>query len=268
LVKAKAGGRAIEVIRATHELAGGPGERHLDFTRRATYSPALRGIDYVFLMRPPALTGVDEIFGPLLEAMVREGVGGVVFLSVYGAEGNRFVPHHGIEGAIRDSGLDYALLRPTYFMQNLTTTLAEQTRSGRIELPAGRATFNWIDAADIGATAAHFLQHLAPDERTELTLATDEVYSYGEVAGMIREITGKDVRYRSVSPLRFVYRAWRRGDSPGEAATVAAIHFAQRFQSSVEGGREWMQLLGRPARTLPEFIDEHRDVFGGGGARV
>ena len=43
-------------------------------------------------------------------------------MSVQGAGTNPFVPHHGIETLLKKSGLGWTFLRPSFFMQNLSTT--------------------------------------------------------------------------------------------------------------------------------------------------
>ena len=59
------------------------------------------------------------------------------FLSVQGAESNPIVPHHRIERAICDLGLPYTLLRPSFFMQNLTTTHLPEIRDEHRDVLTG-----------------------------------------------------------------------------------------------------------------------------------
>ena len=109
----------------------------------------------MFLLRPPQLT---DDFGDFIARAGRGGWRHIVFLSVQGAENNRFIPHHKTEQLLICSGLAYTLLRPAYFMQNFTTTLrADLVERHRIFLPAGRARFTLIDVDDIsrvGGTSA------------------------------------------------------------------------------------------------------------------
>ena len=231
-------------------------KRPFDFSDQTTYAPALSGIDYLFLIRPPAVAGVKEVFKPLLEEAVRAGVKGVVYSSVYGAENNKLLPHHGIEQAVEDSGLPHYFLRPTYFMQNLTTTLYDQVKTGHVELPTNRAVFNWIDVRDIGVAAARLLLAFPdhPEAREGITLATYENLDYYRVAersqGSVLAFT-----YRDVSLPTFLAHRLRAGDSAGYAAAVAGIHFVQRFQQPVMARTDWRRLIGRDPGTLKNFFE-------------
>jgi uncharacterized protein YbjT (DUF2867 family) len=246
----------IRVLRAGHDVEVREADyRYLDFTDPATFAAAIEGVDYVFFLRPPQLTSVEEVFGPLLDRMEEAGVRGLVFLSVYGAGENTFVPHHKIEVAIRERKLSYYFLRPTYFMQNLTTTLYDQVRHGRLRLPAGRAVFNWVDARDIGAAAAHLLTHFPEGPVGEaITLAGEENLDFHRVSELS---WGSELAfsYASQSLPAFLLARRRAGSPWSYALTVAAIHYLQRWQKSVSVRTDWRRLIGRDAGSLKEFFD-------------
>ena len=63
-----------------------------DFLDPSSFGPALRGVDRVFLLRPPQLARPRHDFGPFVAAMERAGVRQVVFLSVRGAGSNPLLP--------------------------------------------------------------------------------------------------------------------------------------------------------------------------------
>ncbi len=95
----------------------------IDLEDTATFSPALRGVDILFLLRPPQISDVDRYFKPLLDPALVRKVKHIAFLSVQGVENSTIIPHHKIERLIRESGIPYTFLSPAYFMQNFTTTL-------------------------------------------------------------------------------------------------------------------------------------------------
>jgi uncharacterized protein YbjT (DUF2867 family) len=94
-----------------------------DFENVQTFQPALRGIDILFLLRPPQLANVEKYFKPLIEEVKKSRVKQIVFLSVQGVENSKIIPHHKIEKLITDHKIAHTFLRPAYFMQNFTTTL-------------------------------------------------------------------------------------------------------------------------------------------------
>lgn len=247
------------LIAGRHHKPENPKHRYLDFEDPTTYAATFAGVDYLFLIRPPKLASVDEVFGPLIDAMIDQGVRGIVLLSVYGAESNRFLPHHAIEQAIMKSGLSYYFLRPTYFMQNLTTTLYDQVKTGRLELPAGRAAFNWIDVRDIGAAAARLLlnfpQH--PNDRVGITLATYENLDFYRVAERSKG-SSLAFDYQAVGLPRFIIDRVRAGETASYAATVGGIHLLQRLQKPVMARTDWRKLINRDPHTLREFFERQQ----------
>ena len=129
-----------------------------DFEDPSTFDNSLENIDCIFLLRPPHISDVDKYFAPLIRKIKEKKIAQVVFLSVQGAEKSKVIPHNMIEKLITDSGLDYIFLRPSYFMQNLTTTLLKDIQEKhKLILPAGKAKFNWIDIENIGEATAILL---------------------------------------------------------------------------------------------------------------
>jgi uncharacterized protein YbjT (DUF2867 family) len=54
------------------------------------------------------------------------------------------------ENAVREAGVDWTILRPTWFSQNFSEGfLADPVRSGEVALPAGMVPERFVDAEDI-----------------------------------------------------------------------------------------------------------------------
>ena len=124
---------------------------HFDFENPDTFKEATQNIDRVFLLRPPHISNIGKYFRPLILILKEQQIKDIVFLSVQGVEKSKVIPHNKIESLIKEFNFDYIFLRPSYFMQNLTTTLLGDIKSKRqIILPSGHAKFNWIDIENIG----------------------------------------------------------------------------------------------------------------------
>jgi uncharacterized protein YbjT (DUF2867 family) len=93
-----------------------------NFKDVSTVKAALTGVDKLFLLRPPQLADVRQYLEPVVLAAKAAGVKHVVFLSLQGVEHNKLTPHYKVEQIIRREGLPYTFLRPSFFMQNLSTT--------------------------------------------------------------------------------------------------------------------------------------------------
>lgn len=93
-------------------------------------------------MRPPALANIPKQIAPALNAAKLAGVEHIVFLSILGAERNRFLPHSQIERYINQLGIKATFLRASFFMQNLNTTHTEDIKvRGELLLAAGNGQY-------------------------------------------------------------------------------------------------------------------------------
>ena len=94
-----------------------------DSENSASFEPALKNIDLLFLLRPPQLSSVSKYVAPFIETAAKASVKHIVFLSVQGVQNSKMIPHHKTEKLIVKSGIPHRFLRPAYFLQNFTTTL-------------------------------------------------------------------------------------------------------------------------------------------------
>lgn len=229
--------------------------RHFDWTDPSTFEPALDDIDAVFLLRPPALSDVDAIFSPFIQAMERHGIRGVVFLSVQGAESASIIPHARIENRLAESSLRTVVLRPSYFMQNLSTTLADDIRfNDRILLPAGTARFLWIDVEDIGAAAASIFDRFDDHAGCTHVLTGRDLLDFESVAELLGQRLGRTIRYRSTGPVRYYLHQRLGGMNHDQALVMTALHTVPRFTAPPSIEPDLDDLIGRPATRLDDFI--------------
>jgi Predicted nucleoside-diphosphate-sugar epimerases len=226
--------------------------RKLDFEDPDTFAPALKDCDVLFLLRPPQISDAKK-FRPLLQQAKESGLRGIVFLSVQGADKLRFIPHAKIEKLIHESGIPYVFLRPGYFMQNFTTTLAEDVRHGTILLPAGNAPFMWTDADNIGEVAAHILLHFDKFTNTAFDITGKEAVSFGEAVKRINEATGSRLKYQSVNLIRFWLHRKKLGTPPAMIVVMIMLHLSLPGRKPGNLSAVYQNITGKEPATLAEF---------------
>jgi uncharacterized protein YbjT (DUF2867 family) len=232
------------------------GYRDFDYEDPHTFDKALDNIDCIFLLRPPHISDVDKYFKPLIHKIAEKGIRQIIFLSVQGAEKSKVIPHNKIESLIKESGLDFIFLRPSYFMQNLTTTLLKDIRlKGQIILPAGKAKFNWIDIKNIGEVSAILLDNFATNKNREIELTGLENLDFSTVADIISTVTNRKIEFVNVNPLRFYRLKSKEGLNPGLIIVMILLHFLPRLQSDPEISDNYETLIGHKPSTLKEFAE-------------
>jgi hypothetical protein len=127
-----------------------------DFDRPEMISPALAGVEKVFL-----LSNIVSHELNLVRAAKAAGVRHVVKLSVWRAheEAYSFARwHRPVELELEGSGLAWTFLRPNLFMQNTVNFMGETIRrDGAFYMPSGSVRVSQIDARDIAAVAVQAL---------------------------------------------------------------------------------------------------------------
>lgn len=236
-------------------------EVEFDFTRPETWDSALSGVQGVFLMRPPHISNVSRDMEPFLRRLAGETDVHTVFMSVQGADANTWVPHHKIERLCAELELSATIIRPSFFMQNLTTThLSEIRDESRIHVSAGGGRTSFIDAADIAACVAEIFERPQLQGRA-YTLTGGESYSYADIARHLSHELKKPIRYTNPGPLRFLMYNLRKGRPLGMSVVMLVLYSIVRFGKGDITTGDTRRILQREPASLEAFLRSHRHLF-------
>ncbi|MFE5539513.1 NAD(P)H-binding protein [Streptomyces sp. NPDC056492] len=165
-----------------------------DWYDPATHGEALAGADRVYLVPPVGDPDPAAVMLPFLERARAAGVRRAVLLSssAIPAGGPAVgVVHQALPGLFEE----WAVLRPSWFMQNFTGTHAHADSiraEGALRTAAGAGRVGFVDAEDIAAVAVRALtDDRAPN--TDLVLTGPEALSHDDVAAILTEVTGRPV---------------------------------------------------------------------------
>jgi uncharacterized protein YbjT (DUF2867 family) len=233
-----------------------------DFENQNTFDNALLNIDTIFLLRPPHISDVEKYFKPLINMIKENGINEVVFLSVQGVEKSSIIPHNKIEKLIEEANIDYIFLRPSYFMQNLTTTLIEDIRLKRkIILPAGKAKFNWIDIENIGEAASLILDRFEEYKNRAFEITGNENENFYFVEKLISSVITDTISYESANPLRYYLLKKKDGVPKGLIIVMIMLHFLPRFQKEPRISNFYERLTGNSPTKLSQFVEREKEKF-------
>jgi uncharacterized protein YbjT (DUF2867 family) len=234
----------------------------LDLTDPTTFTPALAGVDRVFLIRPPAIARVGPTLNAFVDAAVTNGVTHVVFSSVAGAETNRIVPHHRIETHLTGSGMGWTLLRPGFFAQNLATAYRTDIRDhDRLYVPAADGRVAFVDTRDLGELAAVVLADPAPHAGHGYTLTGPRAVAFAEVAALLTDLLGRPIRYQPASALGYLRHLGDLGPPVPQRLVQTVLHIGLRRGDAAQVDPTLSRLLGRPARTLADYVSDHLGLW-------
>ena len=233
-----------------------------DFTKSDTFNAALRGVDRVFLMRPPHLGKPQDLY-PFIDAMKLNNIKLVSFLSLMGVESNTIPPHHKIEKYIEEIGIPYAHVRPGFFMQNISGIHSVEIREqNKIFVPAGKSKTSFIDAADIGLSIATLLHEPEKYKNTAHTITGGAALDYYEVAEILTKVTGRKITYEKPGYLRYRhYYIKKRGLAKGFVNVTVALYFMTRMGTAKKVTTEFQDLTGKMPRSFEDFARENKAAF-------
>jgi uncharacterized protein YbjT (DUF2867 family) len=252
-----------------HRLSAGatvpPGSElvRCDFADPSSFAPALCGVARLFLVRPPAITNTQRYLNPFIDAARHAGVQQIVFLSLLGAARNPVVPHYAVERYLERSDVGWTLLRPSFFMQNLSTTHRREIHDlHEIIVPAGAGRTSFIDVRDIAAVAARTLSEPGHIGQA-YTLTGDEALSYHNVAQILSATLERPIQYRQPSLLRFIRYRRSQGDAWAYIAVMVGIYSTARLGRAATITPTTRTMLGRPAIRFAQFSADHRTAWRG-----
>ncbi|WP_437080731.1 NAD(P)H-binding protein [Streptomyces sp. enrichment culture] len=243
-------------VRATSSRVG---EVRLDLADKRTWAPALSGVTSVYLMIPSSRMDlasrkvVQEFSSQAAEAGVRR----IVLLSGIGVGiADDSHPLKKAEDELRASGVEWTILRPTWFSQNFSESYwFPEVLQGSLCLPTGDGRVSFIDAEDIAEVA---VAALTGDEHAGRVyeLTGPRAISFGEVADLIGKATQRVIRHVDVSPQAYSERLAAQGLPPEVARMRTQLHVAIREgrDGSASLSHDVLRVLGRPPRSFEDYV--------------
>ena len=173
----------------------------INFADVASLEQAMQGISTLFML-VPGHPNMIEWGKNLTDAAKASGVKHIVRSSGSLADMNSPLKVRHLLGTIdqylKDSGIDYTITAPSFFMQNFITQFANDYKNGAIYQPAGDGKMGWVDVRDIAAVNVEILLNPGAYKGQRLVITGSESLSYAEAVSLMNEVLGKEAQYVSV----------------------------------------------------------------------
>ena len=232
-----------------------------DIADPATVEAGCAGCDTLFLLSPhnPAL-GQQQ--SDAIDAAKRAGVTRVVKLAGMMTDPDMRIPaQHGIaERYVQDSGTAWTIVRPNFFMQNLLNTAGAVKGQGKMMMPFDPdVPIGMIDARDSAAVCATALTEDGYAEK--LLEVTGALVTLNDCAAAPSAVLGTDVPFVR-APLEMAQKMAMDNGAPDWAAEHIGniVKDIEAGTMSRDTGTV-AEILGRPARTIAGFFDDHAALF-------
>jgi uncharacterized protein YbjT (DUF2867 family) len=231
-----------------------------DFAQPETFAKAVVGVEAVFLMNG-VLDGA--LFRQLLAEAKANGSPRVVFLSsLFANDPDLRIGqlHKDKEDALRESGLDYAIVRAGGFMTNAYQWIGSIQSQGVVHNPTGSGPNASVDPEDIAAVAVHALTTPVLKE-TLFEVTGGTLLTTADRVGVIAKQLGKPLRTVDVPPEKAVEGLKANGIPPQIADALAESYAAIRSGRGAQITDTVQRVTGRPPRTFEAWAQQHASRF-------
>ena len=232
-----------------------------DWEDSTSWSAALDEVGAAYLVAPPGNWAAGETVISFVTTAIEHGVGRFVLLSGSPIEAGG--PAMGeVHAWLQTSGVDWAVLRPSWFMENFSEGPHRLTiRDERaLYTAAGDGRVPFVSAWDIARSAAHLLT-AAETPNTDFVLTGPEALSYDDVAQRLGAALGVVITHHALSFDEMVGRHLAEGvpDDRAQSLAIMDLVIADGAEDRVTGNVE--VLTQQPPGSLHQFVDDNVAVW-------
>lgn len=231
-----------------------------DYSNYDSLVEAFQGIEKVLLISGTDVENRSKQHGNVIKAAKEAGVKHIAYTSVERKNESETSPlafvaksHLETEKLLKESGLNYTILRNTLYLDFLPMFLGEKVLETGIYLPAAEGKAGLALRSEMAEATANILASEGHESK-EYHFSNSENVSFGEIAGILKEITGKEVAYFSPDSETFSQTLLAAG-VPGEFVGILAGFAKGIAEGELETATTDLEdLLGRKPTSVRDFL--------------
>ncbi len=233
----------------------------MDYNQAPTVRAALKGVDRVFLVGPPA-ANLPALERKAVDEIKQSGVRQIVKLSALGGRESTFPRQHAdSEDYIKSSGVAYTFVRSNGFMQNLVNynagTINAQSAFYGCQ---GDGKISHIDIRDVAAVAVRVLTDDGHEGKT-YSLTGPAALSNAQIAQILSDDLGREIRYVDLPPAQFKQALLAAGVDEWSADALIDLQRLYREGKAAIVTHDVEQVLGRKPIAFEQFSRDYRQAF-------
>jgi len=224
---------------------------------------AMNGINKVFLVMPVDPKNVGWV-KTVLSVAKKAGVKHIVKFSGFGASMDSpseiIRMHAESDELVKKSGLNYTLLQPNSFFQNILASIPTIQAQGSFYLPMKDGSQSLIDVRDIAEVAVEVLTKQGHENKT-YKLSGPEALNFHQVAEILSDVLGKPVQYIDVPPEAAKQSMQDMGMPEWLAGALVEILslFGEGHHNEITSTVE--DITGHAPRSFNSFVEDHKTMF-------
>lgn len=266
LKKVPASGIAIlvrDASKAEDLKAQGIEVRTGNYDDHASLIQAFKGIDKLYFVSGSDIASREQQHRNVVKAAVEAGIKHVIYTSFQRHNETSTSPiaavaksHISTEEALKSSGLTYTILKHGLYMDMLPIFLGDKIlENGVIYQPAGEGKTAYSLRKDLAEAGAAVLTGKGHENKI-YEAYTGKTYTYPEIAGILKNITGREISYVSPTPDEYIKTLTSAGVPMEFAAMFAGFGEAIRQGEFATTSLFLEEILERKPVTVEEYLKE------------
>ncbi len=238
---------------------GGAEAVSFDLARPESLSPALEGVDRLFVLVPGGTMNAVALLTPVIEAAAARGIK-VVLMTAMGVDADDTIPYRQIELALIKSGAPHVILRPNWFADNFHSYWVHGVKAGTIAMPAGDGKSSFVDVRDIAASAAAALTTSKHDGKA-FELTGPQALGYADAAAVLSKVLDRTIAYKAIDDASFVNGLTGAGVPADYAKMLAGLFHAVREGWTAKVTDDVETLTGGAPRSVEDYARDHKALL-------
>ncbi|MEO1257561.1 MAG: NmrA family NAD(P)-binding protein [Bacteroidota bacterium] len=231
--------------------------RRCDLNDISTWETALEDVREIFLVVPPG-SASEERQQAFFQKANEVGVQHIVYSSGRTTGPVAGSPLNRTESFVKNSGCNWTILRPGWFMQNFFEWIGFTIPSDdAFYLPAGHSKTAFIDVRDIGATAAEILKAPTAHHGKTYDLTCLKAIDHSAVARHISEAAGRTIHYVPMQNEDFIEKMIAKGRPRKAAEKMAWLYSFVTAGKEADVSLDAKHILQRQPIDFKQFTIDH-----------
>jgi uncharacterized protein YbjT (DUF2867 family) len=232
-----------------------------DWDKPETFADTVKGIHTVSIMPPPVVTNDFHTKAqPFIEASKKAGVKHIVLTSALYSD-NPDSLFYGTEALVKNSGIDFTIIRPSFVFQNFLNQFLQSVQNGVIAAPSEKGKTSYVDIRNVGEAIAVVLANPAAHKGKTYSITGREALTHSQMAEIFTQQLSKQVVH--ISPSVDEYKKILADNNVPDFLR----EFLPALYSTIAKGQwsavsnDYTLLTGKNATTFTDFVKENRNIF-------
>lgn len=228
-----------------------------DMTLESTFDRALKGIKTIYHIAPNISAHEVEMGQLAIQMAIRHSVKHFVFHSVLHPQ-VRAMPHHWdkhlVENVLIEAGLQYTILQPASYMQNILGSWNEIINEGKYHVPYPIGTsLGMVDLLDVAEAAAAVMT--SPGHYgASYEICGSEIQTPKQMASIMNVILKHEVAAVEESLANWQQKARERGMDKSVIEKLIAMFEYYANHGFWGNSSDMQRLIGRDPTTFNDFL--------------